>query len=147
MPNDPGYVLWYNNSSTASDTNDAMEFLRAVDQEIARAKLGIEDTNVTEYWSYFPQVKARIAQMDVVTANGGVYFYLVPMICFFLLLTAIVQEKEANLRTGMRMMGMSSFVYWSCWTIQGFAYVFVSTLILLAAAGNFAIRLLFFVYF
>ncbi len=53
---------------------------------------------------------ARIAQMDVVTANGGVYFYLVPMIVFFVLLTAIVQEKEANLRTGMRMMGLYSQV-------------------------------------
>ncbi len=135
MPSEPGYVLWYNNSATSKYTNDALEFLHAIDQEIVRTKLVKPEANVTASWAYFPEVKARIAQMDVVSANGGVYFYLVPMIVFFVLLTNIVQEKEANLRTGMRMMGMSSAVYWTCWTLQALAFVVGSTLVLMAAAA------------
>ncbi len=35
----------------------------------------------------------RIAGYDVVAANGGVWFYIPPMVTFFILLTEIVLEK------------------------------------------------------
>lgn len=138
MPADPGYTLWFNNSATSGDSNDVREMLQALDQEVMRAKLssvGMAPVNVTSSWAHFPFVPARIAQLDVVTANGGVYFYLVPMIVFFVLLTSIVQEKDANLRTGMRMMGMSSLVYWTCWSLQAVVFVVASTLVLMVSAA------------
>ena len=135
LPEYPGYLLWYNSSGTADDTNDAQSFLRAIDEQIIRQKTNVSDASVQVFSGSFPQVKTRFSQIDVVSVNGGVYFYLVPMIVFFVLLTNIVQEKEANLRTGMRMMGMNSVVYWTCWTLQGVFFALASSLILMASAA------------
>ena len=41
----------------------------------------------------FPRPKMRVSGYDVVAANGGVWFYIPPMITFFILLTEIVMEK------------------------------------------------------
>jgi hypothetical protein len=135
MPADPGYIIWYNSSRTAEKTNDAQAFLRALDQQIAREKMQQNNVTFEVHTSDFPYVPTRFSQLDVVSANGGVYFYLIPMIVFFVLLTGIVEEKEANLRTGMRMMGMSSPMYWYTWLNQGFFFVLSSTLILMATAA------------
>jgi ABC-type multidrug transport system ATPase subunit len=135
LPADPGYTVWYNNSRTASDTNDVQPFLRALDEQIARMQTGNPNITMHVQTADYPLPESRFSQLDIVSANGGVYFYLVPMIVFFVLLSGIVQEKEANLRTGMRMMGLSSAVYWLTWTMQGIFFGVVSTLALMAAGA------------
>ncbi len=135
MPPEPGYLMWYNNSRTATDTNDAKSFLRALDQQIARELTGNANVTMKVQEAHFPLPESRFSQFDVVSVVGGVYFYLVPMIVFFVLLSGIVQEKEANLRTGMRMMGLSSPIYWATWTLQGVFFSLVTTLVLMASAA------------
>lgn len=90
MPENPGYVVWYNNSRNAKYSNDAKSFLRAIDEQIASEKLG-RNVSFNASRSDFPSPVSRFSQFDVVSANGGVYFYLVPMIVFFVLLSGIVQ--------------------------------------------------------
>lgn len=46
-----------------------------------------------------------------------------------------MQEKEFNLRTGMRTMGLSSAVYWTTWWLQGQLFIIIATLALMGSAA------------
>jgi hypothetical protein len=67
MPDQPGYLMWFNNSPTSDDSNDAMEMLRAIDQEIIRVKTRNPNATVAEQWAYFPSVpgEPRVAKCCV----------------------------------------------------------------------------------
>lgn len=157
MPPMPGYILWYNGTQNAKEYNQAAAMMRAINQQVAREKMQNNNVTFDVRQSDFPLVESRISRLDVVSANGGVYFYLVPMIVFFVVFTNVVQEKEANLRTGMRMMGLTFTAYWSSWMVQATFFVLCSTLVLMATSAaclfgvflltnQFVLFLMFFLY-
>lgn len=158
IPPNVGYILFYN--SSYADYNNfytpAMEVMRAVDESVLRLK-GNRSASIQVETKDFPRPQLRIAGYDVVAANGGVWFYIPPMIIFFIILTEIVMEKEQRLRLGMQMMGLKSSVYWITWFGNGLTFVTLTTLLLIAAGAacgfsvflrtNFAVSfLLFFLY-
>jgi hypothetical protein len=169
------YTLFYNFTSPYSY---ALEIKRSLDEAIlsqilssvgnassssahftipssSTEKSGFGFLNVT--LRSFPEPKPRVAGYDVVAANGGIWFYVPPMVTFFILLTEVVAEKEQRLRLGMRMMGLRSVVYWFTWFLWAEIFVFLSTLVLIFSglgcqfafftnAAFFAVFLLFFLF-
>lgn len=92
----PGYILFYNTTEAKDHfwQNPAVEFARSLDRAILNMQGGFAK-NITYDVSArpFPRAKSRIAEFDVVASDGGVWFYIPPMVIFFILLTEIVQEK------------------------------------------------------
>ena len=53
------------------------------------------------YWSQYPAAVPRFSGYDVVAGNGGVWFYVPPMITFFVVLTEVrAAELLCAHRTG-----------------------------------------------
>lgn len=109
-----------------------------VEQEIIALKANISLDNATLptiniTHSKWPQPKQRVAGLDAVGLFGATWFFLPPMVTFFILLVEIVGEKEKRLRIGMRMMGLSNSVYWIVWFITGTIFITVISLLLFLA--------------
>jgi hypothetical protein len=66
---------------------------RAVDEALLELQTGSKNLSLRMNIKKFPAPKPRVAGYDVVASNGGVWFYVPPMITFFILLTEIVTEK------------------------------------------------------
>lgn len=128
------YIIYYNytiGQYPFFENDHAMEVKRAIEKahlaECVESEEGFElDIN----WRKFPSPKPRLQGYDVVAANGGVWFYLPPMIIFFVVLTEVVDEKESKLRIGMKQMGLRDSVFWAAWFTHGIAMCFLSTLLL-----------------
>ncbi len=84
----------------------------------------------------FPRAELRISGYDVVAANGGVWFYIPPMVTFFIILTEIVMEKENKLRLGMKLMGLKDSAYWISWFATGISFAFLSSWILIGTLND-----------
>jgi hypothetical protein len=158
IPQTPGYIVFYNSTEAIANNHNSpvLPFVRSLDEALLSINTGA-DVKIESIQRDFPRAKLRIAGYDVVAANGGVWFYIPPMITFFVLLTEIVMEKEQRLRLGMKMMGLKDSMYWLVWFLTGLIFVFVSTLVLIAAGhacrfdvfkntNVFVIFLLFFLY-
>ncbi len=124
------------------DIDHSMQLKVALDNAfqtlaLKEAGLGNASASSTIQWRKFPTPHPRIAGFDAVAQQGGNWFYVVPMITFYLLLVELVEEKEARLRLGMRMMGLRTSAYWAAWgTYAGAANLFTAAI--LTAAGNVA---------
>jgi len=131
MPSDPGYILFYN----STNTEDYLKpIIKSLNEAILDIKMGINSSRIDFTTSPFPS-RFRIAVYDVVASNGAIWFYLPPMVTFFIILTEIVFEKEKRLRIGMRMMGLSNSAYWTVWWLTGLSISILTTLILIAAGA------------
>ncbi|KNC49900.1 ABC transporter [Thecamonas trahens ATCC 50062] len=131
LPPEVGYILYYN-------ATDHINYAATLKLALDAAELELRTGRSVDFdvsWQSFPRPKLRLAGYDVVAANGGVWFYVPPMVIFFLILTAVVGEKEDRLRVGMRMMGLSNSVYWATWLQTALVFVALSTAILMATGA------------
>ena len=139
IPHDLGYSLWYNGTVSQfpmGGDNYALGVKRAIDTAAFELRLEDRGSNTTHVdlrasWSKLPQPANRIHGYDVVAQDGGVWFYVPPMITFFILLSEIVNEKESRLRLGMRMMGMRLSPFWVSWYMTGIAFTAASSLLVI----------------
>jgi len=135
IPPSPGYILFYNSTDPEREqSSPAYAFMTSLDGAIFSKVAGRNVTMNVQTRAY-PKAKTRISQYDIVASDGGVWFYIPPMVIFFILLTEVVTEKEQRLRLGMRMMGMRDSVYWLVWILQGLAFQTLSTLVLIFAGS------------
>jgi len=106
-------------------------------QALALEEAGLSNSTTSSEvsWRKFPTPHPRISGFDVVAQQGGNWFYVVPMITFYLLLVELVEEKEARLRLGMRMMGLRTSAYWAAWGTYA-CTANLLTAAILTAAGN-----------
>eukprot|EP01128_Nolandella_sp_AFSM9_P010418 TRINITY_DN7197_c0_g1_i1.p1 TRINITY_DN7197_c0_g1~~TRINITY_DN7197_c0_g1_i1.p1 ORF type:complete len:1837 (-),score=357.54 TRINITY_DN7197_c0_g1_i1:66-5192(-) len=135
LPPDPGFVLLYNHSRVEPFVE---ELQRSVEESIfsQKANVTMDEAKFDIQTVKFPY-KQRISQYDVVAANGAVWFFLPPMITFFIVLTEIVAEKESRLRIGMKMMGLSTPAYWLVWALYGITFSAFSTAMLIVSGWIF----------
>ena len=131
VPLDVGYVLFYN---ATSKTASSEPLILSLDTVLLQHKANLaERPNFSVTMKEFPKTPPRIQGYDVVSASQN-WFYVPPMITFFLLLTEIVHEKEMRLRIGMKMMGLSNTVYWLVWFGTGIIFVVLSAMLLMLSA-------------
>jgi len=137
IPPEPGYILFYNVTEAKSNNNDspAIHFVKSLDRAILLQQSNLTNVTLDVNYRSYPRAKTRISQYDVVASDGGVWFYVPPMVIFFILLTEVVTEKEQRLRLGMRMMGMKDSVYWLVWIMNGFIFQVLSTLVLIVSGS------------
>ncbi len=76
---------------------------------------------------------------DVVGANGGLWFYIPPMVSFFLLLSDLVGEKEQRLRLGLQLMGARGSAYWLSWFVWSVTMNMASNIVLILSGYAFQI--------
>jgi hypothetical protein len=76
---------------------------------------------------------------DVVGANGGLWFYIPPMVSFFLLLSDLVGEKEQRLRLGLQLMGARGSAYWLSWFIWSVVMNMIANTVLILSGYAFQI--------
>lgn len=132
VPPDPGYHVFYN--STAPNTF-IMETTKSLAEAILSVKLNRSITyDITK--KDYPYTN-RINTYDVVAANGATWFFVPPMITFFIVLTEMVTEKENKLRLGMRMMGLANGPYYVVWWFYGLIFTTMSTLVLIGTGYAF----------
>jgi hypothetical protein len=74
-----------------------------------------------------------------VGANGGLWFYIPPMVSFFLLLSDLVGEKEQRLRLGLQLMGARGSAYWLSWFIWAVAMNTAANAVLILSGFAFQI--------
>jgi hypothetical protein len=132
------YVLYYNATIGLFpffENDHAVEAKRALDDasieyasQLHRSE--VVDLNLTVQQRPFPIAPPRFQGFDVVASYGGIWFYVPPMITFFVILVEIVNEKHTRLRIGMRMMGLKSSAFWASWLAYGLAFCFATTMVL-----------------
>jgi hypothetical protein len=99
LPDEAAYILYYNASNPVPYVAEATKALDQVMLDI-RSKKNATSTAVPEFdvaYKPYPRTPARVAGLDVVGSYGGVWFFLPPMITFFVLLVEIVTEKVRHL--------------------------------------------------
>eukprot|EP01103_Thecamoeba_quadrilineata_P015557 TRINITY_DN4957_c0_g2_i1.p1 TRINITY_DN4957_c0_g2~~TRINITY_DN4957_c0_g2_i1.p1 ORF type:complete len:1851 (-),score=296.09 TRINITY_DN4957_c0_g2_i1:13-5565(-) len=150
-----GYVINYNKSAANSYN---LELKRTLDEAIIQTYQNDPGYSLNTGWQTFPLAPNRYTDsIDIVSLAGGQWFYVPPMVTFFILLAEVVTEKEQRLRLGMRMMGLNDGVYWFVWFLTGLFFVTASTLILILSgmacqfdffinANFFALFLVFFLF-
>eukprot|EP00947_MAST-08B_sp_MAST-8B-sp1_P006421 g6421.t1 len=132
-----GYEVYYNVTTSQfpfRGNDHGLQVMRAVDEALLQLRSGDEKASIGASIKPFPTPKPRLSGYDVVSQDGGVWFFLPAMIIFFSGFTEIVTEKELRLRTGLEMMGMRQSLYWLSWLLTGLCFSLLSTLVLMAAA-------------
>src|SRR5690606_5405562 len=79
--------------ATHKHYSPALQLMRSVDQVVLQLRSNSTSARLDISAMEYPRAKIRVAGYDVVAANGGVWFFIPPMITFFILLTEIVMEK------------------------------------------------------
>lgn len=112
LANVTAYTIMYNdtiNRYPFFGDDHTMELKRALDAAIMQQQaVPGARVDLSVGWRKFPTPLPRVYGYDVVASDGAVWFYLPPMITFFVLLNELVTEKEDRLRVGMQQMGMRS---------------------------------------
>lgn len=139
MPPDPGYNIWYNSTAKVDgiEQSDVHQTVKAISESILALKSGMDvhfNISTRDYPSIF-----RINAIDIIATNGATWFFVPPMVTFFIVLTEIVYEKESRLRLGMKMMGLANTPYWITWWLYGVSLITLSTLMLMATGYAFQI--------
>eukprot|EP01138_Halocafeteria_seosinensis_P011339 gb/GECG01011582.1/.p1 GENE.gb/GECG01011582.1/~~gb/GECG01011582.1/.p1 ORF type:complete len:2138 (+),score=187.49 gb/GECG01011582.1/:1-6414(+) len=127
------YVIYYNytiGEYPFFENDHAMEVKRALEKVHLSSCAGNDVVHLDVNWRQYPTPKPRLKGYDVVAANGGVWFYLPPMIIFFVILTEVVDEKASKLRIGMKQMGLRDSVFWAAWFTYGVIMCLISSLLL-----------------
>lgn len=124
------YEIFYNSTVLEGESNFAINVKRAIDTAIFRLQ-GYQGLDIAADSRPFPYPPPRLKGFDVVAVVGAIWFFIIPMLTFFVLLTEIVQEKELRIRIGMRMMGMSDSAFWVSWFVNACVFVSGSTLVLM----------------
>ena len=89
----------------------------------------------------YPQTEFRFFQgFDIVDQEGGIYFFIAPIIAFIVLLNEITTEKEKRLRQGLAVVGVSHFTYWLHWVIQAVFYALIVTFSVIASGYIFGFK-------
>eukprot|EP00002_Diphylleia_rotans_P007930 TRINITY_DN1758_c0_g1_i16.p1 TRINITY_DN1758_c0_g1~~TRINITY_DN1758_c0_g1_i16.p1 ORF type:complete len:1757 (-),score=347.90 TRINITY_DN1758_c0_g1_i16:421-5691(-) len=155
VPKPASYEIFYNNTVKLSPEQVigregspyAVEMKKWVDTAIMTlqlrklGKLGPEEhVNIDILSKPYPVPPNRNKQYDVVADQGGIWFYIPPMITFFVMLTEVVSEKESKIRVGMKMMGMKNVIFWATWFATSTCFVFLSTLVLIFTGFIFQIE-------
>jgi hypothetical protein len=138
VPDNIGYVVWYN--LTSGSSTYPFELMLSLDTVLLReraastpsASAATPPPSLATTIKSFPHSPPRLQGYDVVSSSQN-WFYVPPMITFFLLLTEIVAEKEMHLRIGMKMMGLSNTVYWLVWFLTGLVFITLSSVLLILA--------------
>ncbi|KAF9585397.1 ATP-binding cassette sub- A member 1 [Lunasporangiospora selenospora] len=127
------YQTWFNFTNSANDTDpfgDSMlSFTRAIDEAI----MLITDSNTASLNTAlkdFPLVPPTLANDQVVSSLGPMFFFCSMMVIFICVLNQIVTEKELHLRHSMQMMGLKTLVYWFSWWISNALLVFISAVVI-----------------
>jgi len=139
---DASAIVYYNLSSTLypfyanPHSNEVLWGLQVALMQLGLQGAGRGNTSVRLDVAQrgFPSPPPRLAGYDVVSSNGGQWFFLVPCVTFFVLLTDLVAEKEQGLRVGMAQMGLRRTAYWCAWATHAVVYAVVTTLVLQASA-------------
>jgi ABC-type multidrug transport system ATPase subunit len=89
----------------------------------------------------FPRPAPNEALYDVFASNGGLWMYVAPAACFFVLLNDLVHEKESLLRVSMVQAGLMLSAFWIAWATKAVVINTALCLVLLASgyAFNFAL--------
>lgn len=86
----------------------------------------------------YPQTEFRFFEgFDIVDQQGGIYFFIAPIITFIVLLNEITTEKEKRLRQGLSVVGVSHFTYWLHWIILAVVYALIVTFSIIAGGHLF----------
>ena len=129
-----GYSLFYNitvSKFPLRGNDHALELMRAVDSAVLQQRGGRNSATVEAELAKFPEPPSRLANYDVVSNSGAVWFPLPGLILFFSLAVDLVTEKELKLRVGLMFQGMKLSAYWGSWVITGFVLSALSTMVLL----------------
>jgi len=99
-PNNIGYLLFYNSSYSNNHGyySPAIQVMKSIDEVILQMKTKNPNAKIEINAANYPRTAMREAGFDIVAANGAVWFYVPPMVTFFVLLTELVLEKEQKLR-------------------------------------------------
>lgn len=57
--------------------------------------------------------------MDISAGFGALFYQLGPLLSLMILIQEITREKEAKLRQGLNIVGVSHPIYWLNWLIVG----------------------------
>lgn len=98
---------------------------------------GVTDkTYINVLTESFPQTEFRFfSGFDIVDSQGGIYFFIAPLIVFIVLLNEITTEKEKKLRQGLSVVGVSHFTYWIHWVALAVVYALIVSLSLIASGS------------
>ena len=135
-----GYSLYFNatiNKFPIREPNNALETMRALDTAILSRRTNDPNASITANYARFPVPKPRLVGYDVVSSQGGIWFFLPGCVIFFSLFVELVTEKELQLKLGMQFMGMTEGAYWSSWVVSAFIFSTASTAILIASGHLF----------
>jgi ABC-type multidrug transport system ATPase subunit len=129
-----GYSLFYNitvSKFPIRGSDHALEAMRALDTAVLSLRSGNADAVVEAEIAPFPEPPSRLANYDVVSNSGAVWFPLPGLILFFSLAVDLVTEKELKLRVGLMFQGMQLSAYWGAWITTGVVLSALSTAVLL----------------
>ena len=131
-----GYTLYYNATISKfpiRQSNHALETMRAVETAILSKRMNHINASITANYAKYPSPKPRLTGYDVVSQQGGIWFFLPGCIIFFSLFVELVTEKELKLKLGMQFMGMGETAYWASWVVSGLIFSILSTFILIGS--------------
>jgi ABC-type multidrug transport system ATPase subunit len=98
-------------------------------------KNGLKEIIIEVILQTFPACINRfIKDLDVVSINGPLYFFIPPMFVFGLLVSEIVKEKELKLRNGLSVIGVSSTAFWLSWFIVALGFSLLTSNSLIVSA-------------
>jgi ABC-type Na+ transport system ATPase subunit NatA len=98
------------------------------------------DPNAPPYlqatYSSYPSPPLRYFQgIDVVNADGTLYFFIAPMVVFIILISELAQEKDKRLRQGLIVVGVGHFTYYLSWVVLAIVYSLIIPTVLLVSAN------------
>jgi len=144
------YLIVYNHSLISTDyqTNPQMPFPTyptALQLKILVDNSIVDFYGEQDYKTYinvktqsYPQTEFRFFEgFDIVDQQGGIYFFIAPIITFIVLLNEITTEKEKRLRQGLSVVGVSHFTYWLHWIILAVVYAVIVTFSIVAGGHLF----------
>lgn len=80
-------------------------------------------TPMTLSYEEYPAPKIRFAEgIDVVDADGILYFFIAPMVVFVVMIGEMANEKDKRLRQGLAVVGVSHATYYISWAVLGLVY-------------------------
>jgi hypothetical protein len=88
---------------------------------------------LTASYSSYPEPPLRYFQgIDVVNADGTLYFFIAPMVVFIILISELAQEKDKRLRQGLIVVGVGHLTYYISWVVMAIVYSLLIPAVLLS---------------
>jgi ABC-type multidrug transport system ATPase subunit len=132
-----GYTIFYNATISKfpiQGNNHALETMQALDNAILKERVTSRTNSIISMnakYAHYPSPKPRLTGYDVVSQQGGIWFFLPGCIIFFSLFVELVTEKELKLKLGMTFVGMKQTAYWFSYIFSGLVFSILSAIVLI----------------